>query len=214
MMSNEQSDKASQGGYTAPPPGRLPFMAVLTGGINCINAASPLLLIVLARNMGAGEAAIGTIFSIGALGGILGSLVGGRVQKRFRFGQVITGVLWTLALLFPLYRVAPNIIVLGAIAACMWMMAPIYNVVQFSYRLALIPDALQGRVNSTFRLLAFGFQPLGAALSGVLLEYVGTTGAIACFGGWLLGLAILTTLNGHVRNARPIEEMEAVPTVH
>ena len=32
----------------------------------------------------------------------------------------------------------------------------IYNVVQLSYRIALIPDGLQGRVNSSFRLFAFG----------------------------------------------------------
>ena len=43
--------------------------------------------------------------------------------------------------------------------ALSWMIGPIYNVVQFSYRLALIPERLLGRVNSTFRLLAFGFQP-------------------------------------------------------
>jgi hypothetical protein len=45
-------------------------------------------------------------------------------------------------------------------AVHIYLIAPIYNVVQFNYRLSLIPDALQGRVNSTFRLLAFGFTPL------------------------------------------------------
>mgnify|MGYP000455671856 CR=1 FL=1 len=52
-------------------------------------------------------------------------------------------------------------------------MGPIFNVTQFSHRLTLIPDQLQGRVNSTFRLFAFGFNPLGAALSGLLIERVG-----------------------------------------
>ena len=73
---------------------------------------------------------------------------------------------------------------------------------QFSYRLSLIPDALQGRVNSTFRLLAFGLTPVGAALAGLLLQYIGTTETIVTFALWYLGLAVLTSANRHVRDAR------------
>ena len=83
------------------------------------------------------------------------------------------------------------------------------NAAQFSYRLALIPDALQGRVNSTFRLLAFGFQPLGQALAGILLERFGTTSTILFYLFWLVALAMATTLKGHVRRAKPIEELAA-----
>ena len=50
---------------------------------------------------------------------------------------------------------------------------PAYDVVQYSYRLALIPDDLQGRVNSSFRLLAWGTRPIGALLAGFLLEWAG-----------------------------------------
>ena len=83
-------------------------------------------------------------------------------------------------------------------------MAPIYNVVQFRYRLSLISDALQGRVNSTFRLLAFGFNPLGAAISGVLLEQFGAVPTIFVFALWYFVFAALTTINRHVRNAHPL----------
>jgi hypothetical protein len=73
--------------------------------------------------------------------------------------------------------------------------------VQFSYRLALIPDALQGRVNSCFRLLAFGFNPLGAALCGLLLEGFGSTPTVLLFAAWYAAMAVVTQLNPHVRNA-------------
>jgi succinate-acetate transporter protein len=73
--------------------------------------------------------------------------------------------------------------------------------VQFSYRLSIIPDALQGRVNSTFRLLAFGLTPLGAALAGVLLEHAGTRWTIVAFSAWYLALAVLTAANRGVRTA-------------
>lgn len=183
------------------------FMAFLTGNINLVNAATGLLVIVLAKELGASDIDVGLIFSIGGIGGILGALVGGEIQRRFRFGQVITATMWAAALLFPLYALAPAPLLLGVVFALVYFLAPIYNVVQFSYRLALIPDALQGRVNSTFRLLGFGFMPLGAALGGFLIERLGASTTVFVFGLWFLLLAIVTTLNTHVRTARPIEQV-------
>lgn len=185
------------------------YMALLTGGLNVINAATPLLLIVLAKRVGASDGEVGVIFSFAGIGGILGSLVGGQMQKRFTFGQVIATCVWVVALLFPLYAFMPSVLLLGAVAGAFYFMSPIYNVVQFSYRLALIPDRLQGRVNSVFRLLAFGFMPVGAALSGVALERLGPAGAVALFSALLLALAVATSLNRHVRHALPIEKVAA-----
>jgi predicted MFS family arabinose efflux permease len=180
------------------------YMAFLTGGVNLINAAVPLIIIVIAKQLGAPDAQIGMIFSLAGMGGIVGSLVGGQIQRRFTFGQVIVAVAWLNALLFPLYAVVPTYFLLGAMAGSMFFLGPVYNVVQFSYRLSIIPDELQGRVNSVFRLLAFGFMPLGSALSGVLIERAGLAAAIAVFTGWLALLALLTTLNRDVRHARPL----------
>ena len=164
---------------------------------------------MLAKRLGAGDAQIGVIFSIGGIGGVIGSLVGGQIQRRFTFGQVIVAVVWLDALLFPLYAIAPSYLLLGAIAGLTFVLGPIYNVVQFSYRLSIIPDELQGRVNSTFRLLAFGFMPVGAWLSGVLIEHFGARSAVLLFSIWLLLLAGLTTFNRHVRKARPLGRIAA-----
>jgi predicted MFS family arabinose efflux permease len=180
------------------------YMAFLTGGLNLVNAAVPLIVIILAKEMGARDIEIGLIFSIGGLGGVVGSLVGGRIQKRFSFGQVVITVVWLEAMLFPLYALVPQFYLLGVIFALLYTLSPIYNVVQFSYRLSLIPDGLQGRVNSTFRLIAFGFMPLGAAIAGFLLEWMGAVPTILAFTAWYLMFAILTTLNDHVRNAAPL----------
>ncbi len=184
------------------------FMAFLTGGINLINAATPLIIIVLAKQMGAGDAAIGVIFSAAGIGGIAGSLVGGRIQRRFTFGQVIVAAMWLEAIAFPLYIVVPSYGLLAAVAGISSFLGPVYNVVQFSYRLSIIPDRLQGRVNSVFRLLAFGFMPIGAALSGVLLEHLGATGAVTIFAAWLGVLAVASTLNPHVRHAAPAKAID------
>jgi predicted MFS family arabinose efflux permease len=180
------------------------FMAILTGGLNFINAATPLALIVLAKRLGAQDAAIGAVFSAIGVGGVVGSLVGGRIARRFTFGQVIVAVIWLEAILFPLYAAMPSFLLLALVAGAIYFLSPIYNVVQFSYRVAIIPDHLQGRVNSVFRLLAFGFMPAGAAVSGVLLERLGAVPAVLVLSGWLIAFAVATTFNRHVREAAPL----------
>jgi len=180
------------------------FMAILTGGVNFINAATPLVLIVLSKRLGADDAAIGTVFSAIGVGGVLGSLVGGRLARRFTFGQMIVALIWLEAILFPLYAAMPSFLLLALVAGAIYFLGPVYNVVQFSYRVALIPDHLQGRVNSVFRLLAFGFMPAGAAVSGILLERLGAVPAVLLLSAWLAAFALATTFNRHVREAAPL----------
>jgi len=183
------------------------FIAILTGGYNFILAGFTLIIIVLAQQQHASSFTIGLIFSIGGIGAVIGSVVATSIQKRFSFGQVIIGTTWFTALILPLYAIAPNPFALGVLTAASFFVGPIYNVVQFSYRSALIPDELQGRVNSVFRLIAFGGQPLGLALTGVLIQNIGViqTVFICAFG--MVAFALAANLNRHVRNAQPLKEV-------
>ena len=147
---------------------------------------------------------IGVIFATGGIGAILGALVATPIQKRFSFGQAIIGTSWAFALVMPFYIIAPDPIVLGILTAAIFISGPIYNVVQFSYRSALIPDELQGRVNSVFRLIAFGGQPLGLALTGLLIQYIGVVPTIIIDSVVMILLALAATINKHVRNAKPL----------
>jgi len=188
------------------------YMAFLTGGNNFVSAGLIPILIVLVKQQGGSSLAFGVILTIGGIGGIIGSLLGPIIQKRFSFGQVIIATLWISTLLWPLYAIAPTPIFLGAITAASFVTGPIYNVVQFSYRLALIPDALQGRVNSVFRLLAFGLQPLGWALTGVLIQTIQIIPTIMLLFVCLFALAILTTFNRHIRQAAPLADVRETET--
>ena len=177
------------------------YIAFLTGGCNFIGAGLIPILLVLVKQQHGSSLLYGTILTIGGVGAIVGSLLGAPIQKRFRFGPVIICTIWFEALCFPLYALAPNPLLLGVISACLFMAGPIYNVVQFSYRLSLIPDELQGRVNSVFRLLAFGFQPFGFALTGLLIQWFQVVPAILFLSACALLLAILTSVNKHVVSA-------------
>ncbi len=186
------------------------FIAILTGGNNLISSGYVLIIIVLAQQQHASSFTIGLIFAVGGIGGIIGALIATSLQKRLSFAQAIIGTSWIFALCVPLYAIAPNPLVLGIITAATFVSGPVYNVVQFSYRSAIIPDELQGRVNSVFRLIAFGGQPLGLALTGLLIQNIGVIPAILVDSVGMIILAIAATVNTHVRNAKPLSEIENV----
>lgn len=187
------------------------FIAILTGGYNLIFAGFTLIVIVLAQNQHASPFIIGLIFAIGGVGAILGAIIAPSIQRRFSFAQVIISTTWLSALLLPFFAIAPNVVVLGLLLAVSFCTGPIYNVVQMSYRMAIIPDELQGRVNSIFRLIAFGGQPLGLALTGILIQRTGVVTTILICAIGMVGFAIAATVNAHVRRARPLSEVQIDP---
>jgi hypothetical protein len=54
------------------------------------------------------------------------------------------------------------------------------------------------------RLIALGFSPLGLALTGFLLQYSGPQVTILLSVGGQALLALVATVNPHLRNARPL----------
>jgi MFS family permease len=178
------------------------FLAALTGGLNFTTSSFALLVIISAQRQGADDLTIGLIFSVGSVGTLLGSLLGGRIKRRFPFGPILIVCMWVSTSAMLLYAFNPPLLLLGAITALFLFTFPIYSVAMISYRLPLIPDALQGRVNSVFRIIAFGMNVPGAALGGLLLEQIGVTQTVLVFAGCLTVLSLLATLHPTVRGAR------------
>ena len=170
-------------------------MAVITCLSNFVGAALQLLIIVLAKQQGAGEAQIGLIFSAAGIGGLLGAVAGGWIARRLSFGQAIAGTLALQALMLPLMLLWPEPMMLAAVYAVYMFCAPVYNVVQLSRRLAMIPEGLQGRVNSAFRMAANLLVPAGAGLCGLLVDHWSTAGTLALFAAVLALLALVAALD-------------------
>ncbi len=179
----------------------LRFIAVLTFGLITPCYGYMLILILLAQHMHASNVTLGLIFAGGGVGSVIGALVAGPLYKRFGFAKMLIGSAWLWALLWLLYAFAPDPLSLGLVNIVSFTVVPIYNVVQYSYRLATIPDRLQGRVNSVFRLIAFGGQPLGIALTGFLLQSLGPVYTVLLLFIPQAILCIAATLNKHVREA-------------
>lgn len=98
---------------------------------------------------------------------------------------------------------------LGAVVSFFFLVDSIYNIVQFSYRLTLIPDELQGRVNSAFRFISYGLRPVGVALTGVLMQFIGIIPTALVFAMILALLALVASLNASIRRALPLEQAKA-----
>lgn len=182
------------------------FVAVLTFGLITPCYGYVLIIILLAQNMHASNVALGLIFAGGGVGSVIGALVAGPLYRRFGFARVLIVSAWLWAILWLLYAFAPTPLLLGIVNAVSFTVVPVYTVVQYSYRLAAIPDHLQGRVNSVFRLIAFSGQPLGIAVTGFLLQVIGPVYAVLVLFLPQAVLCVAATFNRHVRRAGRVEE--------
>ncbi|HEX4202984.1 MAG TPA: MFS transporter [Ktedonobacteraceae bacterium] len=176
-------------------------LALLLCGLNLMTGGITLISIVLGQHVHASTVDPGLLFAVAGIAGVLGSLVAPLLHRHLSFFVIAISALWAQALLTPLLILAPNLLLLGTVLALLFFLFPIFDVLQRSLRMALIPDALQGRINSVYRLIVFSSNPVSVALTGLLLQNVGTTFTILLMTGGLTLIAIFATLNPHMRRA-------------
>src|SRR4029079_10413926 len=142
------------------------------------SVAFSIILVYAVRELDLSAGLIGLVLSIGAVGGLVGAPVATRLSSRFGIGPVTIA---TAALFGPtmlLYAVAP----VGNAAVPLLVVAQllfgltlcVYNIVQVSYRQAICPPRLQGRMNSVMRFMVWGTIPLGTLAGGALDTWTGS----------------------------------------
>jgi MFS family permease len=91
--------------------------------------------------------------------------------------------------------------------------AVVYNIAQVSFRQAITPERIQGRMNSVMRFIVWGTIPLGNLTGGVLASTIGLreTLFVGAAGGFL---AVIPLVFSPIRTLRDMPEPEQVlPTV-
>src|SRR5262249_59150907 len=85
----------------------------------------------------------------------------------------------------------------------------VYNTAQVSYRQAICPRPLLGRMNASVRFLVWGTMPLGALAGGALGTVIGLreTVALCALGVWAASLWVIFSPLLHMRDV-PAEEIE------
>jgi MFS family permease len=119
---------------------------------------------------------IGLVFGVGSLGGLVGALVAIRVAKRIGVGMsIILGsvIFSVLSTSFYFANPANGPYLSAAILFFSFIGVLIYNITQVSYRQALVPSHIQGRMNASIRTLVWGIIPLGNLMGGAVAYFLG-----------------------------------------
>jgi len=151
------------------------------------------------ENLNLSATAYGLTLAGGAVGGIAGSLMGERIARALGPARTMQWMVLASGPCFAAMALAPTAVTLALCFAAMEFSGLVWNVVSVSTRQRMIPDALMGRVNSLYRLLAWGMMPLGLLLSGLtvtLAEALMTRDLALRLPFWVAGLgSILLSLS-------------------
>ena len=188
-------------------------IAACTGSSNLFSSITFAVLLVFAvRLMGMTAEGIGLAFSIGSLGALLGAVSANRISERLGVGRTI--VLFAAIggppeIIFALAPVGTAQPVLVGLVALMGFLgglgSVVYNVAQVSFRQAITPTRLQGRMNATMRWIVWGTMPIGGIIGGLMGTFIGVRETIL-LGGIGGSLVFLPVLFGPVRGIRTMPE--------
>ncbi len=173
----------------------LRILALLTGVFNfAINATFAVFVLYAAgpsSAMGLTDPAYGLLLTSAAAGSLVGSFLAARTERRLGRARslVLTVIGSTVMVGTP--ALTSNPIVVGAAFFLGGATIVMWNVVTVSLRQRITPDRLLGRVNSAYRLLAWGTMPLGAAAGGVLAQLLGLRAVFAIMAAITLAMLIV-----------------------
>ena len=181
------------------------------------NVAFATILVFAIRELGLSPGAIGITLSFGAVGSLVAAFTATRVSARYGIGPtsivmtVLFGPTTLLVALAPAGNAAIPILVLSQLVFGYTIV--VYNIVQVSYRQAICPPRLQGRMNSVMRFMVWGTIPLGSLLGGAFATWFGLreTIVIGAIGGGLAFLWLLLSPQRHLHEMpKPVHD-DVVP---
>jgi len=185
-----------------------------TGTANLFGGmATAVQIIFLVRILHVRPAAVGLLIAVASLGGVAGGVLSGRLSRLIGSARIIWFSMLVLglpSLLVPLavpgWRVALYVV---GIAAELFS-GVVYNVAQVSYRQAICPPRLLGRMNAAVRWVVWGTLPLGGLLGGVFGAWLGVRATlwIAFVGMWAAGWWVFFS---PLRGMRDVLEVDRAP---
>ncbi len=187
----------------------------LFGGVN-----AAVIVLFMVHDLGLSAGTIGLLFAAGGVGGVVGAMTSSWCARRVGQARIVwlsLVVAMPFGLLIPLAEPGWRVWLILVAEAAFGFGVVVYNVAQVSFRQAICPDRLLGRMNASVRFMVFGTAPIGGLLGGVLGEVIGVRGTlwIAALGGmaavaWVLLSPLRTMRDMPLADPEPDPE----PAVH
>jgi MFS family permease len=145
---------------------------------------SSMFLLYAVRDRALSPSTLGLILSMGAVGGLLGSLIAGPIVRRGRLGRIYVLSMAAVFLgpaLIPAAGGSKPVVEAMFIASFFisYSGLSVANVVIVSLRQAVTSPSLMGRMSAGMRMMLFGGGALGSLTGGVLGGAIGLRGALA-----------------------------------
>lgn len=177
-----------------------------------VGAFQAMLMVFLIREAGQSSEVVGFILAGSGVGGILGAMLVGRVSKRAGVGPT---ALVALAISGPgMAIVAASGPGWGAVVAFVGQVVfvaavVVFNVNVISYRQAVTPDDMQGRVGATQRVVCWAAMAIGSILGGFTGDLLSAR-SVLLIAAAMLCLGFLPLLRTPFRTLREIPAEDEV----
>jgi MFS family permease len=161
---------------------RTPSLRAIAGAGLTFNLFDNVLMAVyvlyMTRMLHFASTQVGVIFGLGGVGGLVGATIATRITARFGHRRVMLGGIGIsaageLAIAGARDPILVAVMILLTAETMVEFGGTLYGIDAASFRQAIVPASLQGRVAATMRVISWGVGSLGALAGGVLGEAIG-----------------------------------------
>ncbi len=169
-------------------------LAIMLGVFNMTFAATEAIFVLFAQDiLDLGSFGYGVLLTSGAVGGLIGSLTADKIVAWFGSGGALQAAVLISAVVLAVVALSESAVVVWAVFLLVGITVVVWNVITVSFRQAVVPEDIFGRVNSVYRLLGWGGISVGALLGGFLARSFGLT-APFWFAAVMLAIMFFITL--------------------
>jgi MFS family permease len=164
-------------------------LAVAVGVINlCTVAATTVLVLFLQQRAHVGPLGYSLVLIAAATGGVLGNIFAEKYAAGWPMNQVLPTTVAVTGIALVTVGIISTVGIVAVAFAAIGFAGAVWNIQTVSFRQRIIPTELLGRVNSVYRLIAYGTLPIGAISGGLLAQAI-NLGAPFLINGVLLLLS-------------------------
>jgi MFS family permease len=175
------------------------------------SGAAAVLVVYTHRVLGLGSLGYGVLLACEAVGAVAATRLSPLLVKRMGREWALVTVFLIMSVAFLTLWLTSSRWTAGAALMIIGFCPVTFNVVVITLRQTLIPDNLQGRVNSMYRLVAWGSVPIGATLAGLVSFSLGPPRVYALGTGVLLATTVRLAVGARRGWIRTVLDASAKP---